>query len=96
MSALFNDGPGDGYIGSLSRFVVSLKNQIEAIKRNRDWEAKFMLLEEMLKDERTEGRIEGRHEGKIDSILSILSSHGNIPEWVSRKIRSEKDSATLD
>ena len=55
-----------------------------------------MLLEEMLKDERTEGRIEGRLEGKIDSILSILCSRGDIPDNICRRIRSEKDVAVLD
>ena len=51
-----------------------------------------MLLEEMLKDERTEGRLEG----KIDSILSILCSRGDIPDNICRRIRSEKDVAVLD
>ena len=41
-------------------FINSLKKQIRAIKKDRDWEAKYMLLKEMLKDEREEGRAEGK------------------------------------
>lgn len=40
-------------------FINALKKQIRAIKKDRDWEAKYMVLKEMLKDEREEGRIEG-------------------------------------
>ena len=37
-------------------FINSLKEQIAAIKRNREWEGKFMLFEEMLQDEKEEGK----------------------------------------
>lgn len=37
-------------------FIQSLKEQIAAIKRNRKWEGKFMLFEEMLQDEKEEGK----------------------------------------
>ena len=49
-------------------FVKSLKKQIAAIKRNRDWEARFMLFEEMLKDEREEGRVEGYRTGRAEGL----------------------------
>lgn len=42
-------------------FINSLKKQIRAIKKARDWETKYMLLKEMLKDEREEGRAEGKN-----------------------------------
>ena len=37
-------------------FIQSLMKQIAAIKRNREWEGKFMLFEEMLRDEKEEGK----------------------------------------
>ena len=44
-------------------FIKSLKKQIAAIKRSREWEGRFMLLQEMLSDERKAARAEGRAEG---------------------------------
>ena len=44
---------------SEGEFVKSLKEQIAAIKRNREWEGRFMLLEEMIADEREEAMAEG-------------------------------------
>ena len=45
-------------------YVRLLQEQIKRIKQNRDWEGKYMLLEEMMRDEREEGRQEGRQEGQ--------------------------------
>lgn len=50
-----------------------------------------MRLEELLKDERIEGRAEGRAEGKAEAILDILSDLGEIPEDIRKRIMSEKD-----
>ncbi len=47
-------------------FIKSLKKQIAAIKRSRTWEGRFMLLQEMLSDERKEARAEGRAEGRTE------------------------------
>ena len=61
-------------------FVASLKKQIAAIKRNRDWEAKFMLFEEMLKDEREEGRREG--EERLNRLTRLLAEQNRIDDIV--------------
>ena len=65
-------------------FVASLKKQIAAIKRNRDWEAKFMLFEEMLKDEREEGRREGEESTlqKMNQLTRILAEQNRIDDIV--------------
>lgn len=69
-------------------FVTSLKKQIAEIKRNRDWEAKFMLFEEMLKDEREEGREEGRREGeeatlqKMNQLTRLLAEHHRVDDII--------------
>ena len=72
-------------------FVTSLDRQIDAIKRDRDWEAKFMLLEEMMKEERTEGKAEGKVESKTEDILLVLNTHGEVPEDIQHRILKEKD-----
>lgn len=65
-------------------FVAGLKAQIEAIKRNREWEARFMLLEEMMRDERAEGREEGREEGRkrVSRLIELLAEQGRMDDIV--------------
>lgn len=65
-------------------FIQSLKEQIAAIKRNREWEGKFMLFEEMLRDEKEEGRAEGRAETKhlMAQLIQILSSQNRMDDIV--------------
>ena len=73
-------------------FISSLKKQIAAIKRNREWEAKFMLFEEMLQEEREAGRAEGleagRREGeeaalqKMNRLVQILSEQSRLADIV--------------
>ena len=55
-------------------YVRLLQEQIKRIKQNRDWEGKYMLLEEMMRDEREEGRQEGRQEGqeRMSQLILLL------------------------
>ena len=62
-----------------------------------------MLLEELLKDERAEGKLEGREEGKLEgrkegklegkaeSILLLLQDIGSVPDGLRNKILKEQD-----
>lgn len=43
-------------------FVTLLQERVGKIKRDREMEERFMLLEEMLKDERSQGKKEARQE----------------------------------
>ncbi|MEY8278926.1 hypothetical protein [Blautia marasmi] len=54
-------------------------------------EEKFMLLEELLKDERAEGKLEGRAEGKAESILLLLQDIGSVSDELRNKILNEQD-----
>ena len=56
-------------------YVKMLQERIKSIKKNRDWEGKYMLLEEMMREERDEGRSEGRKEGqeRINQLNILLS-----------------------
>ena len=61
-------------------YVKMLQERIKSIKKNRDWEGKYMLLEEMMRDEREEGRQEGRQEGQermSQLILLLLKQNRN-------------------
>lgn len=72
-------------------FINSLKEQIAAIKRNREWEGKFMLFEEMLQDEKEEGRAEGRSETKhaMAQLIQILSTQNRMNDIL--KIANDSD-----
>ena len=53
---------------------------VREVKASRDMEARYMVLEEMLQDERAEGRAEGRAE----AILDILE---DLPGAVTENLR---------
>lgn len=54
-------------------YVRRIQEQIKRIKQNRDWEGKYMLLEEMMRDERMEGRQEGQE--RINQLNILLSKN---------------------
>lgn len=80
-------------------FVEKLQNTIRRIKSNREMEERFMIFEEMLRDERAEGKAEGIAEGKTEAVLEMLlelmSNLGEIPDELRNRITSEKDLETL-
>lgn len=76
-------------------YVKEIQNLIEQIKNSREMEERFMLLEELLKDERTEGRTEGMTESKVDDILILLNDIGSVSEELEARIREEHDIETL-
>ena len=72
-------------------FVTELQKFIKHIKESREMGERFMLFEELLKDERAEGRAEGR----ADSILTLLEEKGEIPTDLREKITKEKNMDVL-
>ena len=71
--------------------VKKLQDSIRRIKGSREMEERFMIFEEMLRDERAEGRAEG----KAEAVLEFLGDLGKIPEYVRERIMNEKDLQTL-
>ena len=84
-------------------FVEKLQNTIRRIKSNREMEERFMIFEEMLRDERAEGKAEGKAEGiaegkteaVLEMLLELMSNLGEIPDELRNRITSEKDLETL-
>ena len=80
-------------------FVEKLQNTIRRIKSNREMEERFMIFEEMLRDERAEGKAEGIAEGKAEAVLEMLlelmNDLGEIPDELRNRITSEYDLETL-
>ena len=72
-------------------FIRKIQESMEEVRSSREMEEKFMLLEELLKDERAEGRAEG----KAESILFLLQESGSVPEELRSKIMNEQNTDTL-
>lgn len=69
---------------------------IANVKASREMEERYMLLEELIEDEREQGRIEGKIEGIQQALLKILSKTGEVPEKVKEIILKEEDQDILD
>jgi len=72
-----------------------IQEQIKRIKQNRDWEGKYMLLEEMMRDERMEGMQEGLKKGmqqgqeRINQLIILLSKQNRSEDII--KAASDKE-----
>lgn len=73
-------------------YITRLQNTIREIKRSREMEERFMIFEEMLKDEHADGKAEG----KAEAVLMFLSEIGSIPDELAEKIMNEKDLTVLN
>ena len=80
-------------------YVRKLQESIVDIKKDRGMESGYMLLEEMLNDERTagieKGRAIGRKESRTEDILDLLSDLGSVSDDLKDKIESEDNEITL-
>lgn len=72
---------------SEGEFVKSLKEQIAAIKRNREWEGRFMLLEEMIADEREEAMAEGHARGLAEGEQLTLQKMNRLTQLLAKQNR---------
>ena len=72
-------------------FVKRLQDSVKEVKANREMGARHMIFQEMLRDERAEGKIEG----KVEGILELLQELGTVPEELKNRIMSEKDLVVL-
>lgn len=76
-------------------YVRRIQEQIKRIKQNRDWEGKYMLLEQMMRDERMEGMQEGLKKGmqqgqeRINQLIILLSKQNRSEDII--KAASDKE-----
>ncbi len=68
-------------------FVSEIQKSVNHVKRSRDMEERFMLFEEMLRDERKEGKIEATAE----YVIELLSELGELTEDLRKEILEETD-----
>ena len=78
----------DSYVERLQRFI-------REVKSNREMEERFMVFEEMLRDERAEGRAEGRTEESKETLLLYLKNLGTVSKALSDRIQSQQELEVL-
>ncbi len=67
-------------------YEASVERQVQRIKRDREMEAQYMMLEEMLKDEREAGKNEGLKIGRLEGeertmeLVNVLMSQGRFED----------------
>ena len=71
--------------------VKRLQESVKKIKSDREMGARYMLLEEMMRDEFNAGK----HEEKIELIREFLSEHGIIPKTIEDKLANISDENKL-
>ena len=72
-------------------FVKRLQENVRKVKESRKMEERYMLLEELLKTERNEGKAEGKMEG----ILDLLEDLGEVPDDLRVMIEEETSLSKL-
>ena len=68
-------------------FVNKLQKSVRHVKTSREMEDRFMLFQEMLRDERAEGKAEG----KAEYVLELLEELSVIPDDIRQRILNETD-----
>lgn len=72
-------------------YVKKLQQFIGKVKESREMEERFMILEEMLREEHAEGRAEGRTDESRELLLQLLEELGEVPPQLRNRIQEEKD-----
>lgn len=75
--------------------VRKFQDTIRAIKTDREMGERYMIFEEMLREEKQEGRIEGKIEAKREDILELLEELGEIPEELRDRIEGIEEIENL-
>ena len=80
-------------------FIKRVQTAVRNVKASREMEEQYMLLEELIKEEREQALAEGRElglaEGQISSILELLSYLGEVPEEIKEAVSEENDLEVL-
>jgi hypothetical protein len=71
--------------------ITRLQNSVTRVKTSREMGERYMLFEELLKEEYRNGKAEG----KVESILDLLSDIGTVSEELCAKLRSCSDADQL-
>ena len=84
-------------------YVEQLQKFTRKVKRSREMEERFMIFEEMLKEEHAQGLEEGRREGLVEgcvstlkeTLLLFLKNFGEVPNEISEQIQLQQETEVL-
>ena len=79
----------------LKESEMDFQKTIRQIKTDREMGERYMIFEEMLREEKQEGREEGRLEATQEAVLELLKESGEIPCEFQEKIRNLENLETL-
>ena len=82
-------------ISTTDSFVRRLQNTIDAIKQNRSMEERYMLLEEMMRNEKQEGIQQGSQQMIVQCLSDFLESKFSVSDTMMKKNESETDLCKL-
>lgn len=82
VTADLEESEGDFQDGLVKQFQETILN----VKTDRKMGERYMIFEEMLREEKQEGRQEGRLEATKENILELLEDLGEIPDGLRDKI----------
>ena len=68
---------------------------IREIQADREMGGRYMIFEEMLREEKQEGKIEGAIEATQEAVLELLEDLGEIPRKLQEKIEGQEDLGKL-
>lgn len=77
-------------------YIEKLQSDIQRIKGSREMGQKYMWLEEMMEEERKEGREEGVSSSRKEYILNVLKRIGTVPKEVEEVLERQDDLPVLD
>ena len=79
--------------------VKQFQETIHNIKTDREMGERYMIFEEMLREEKQEGRLEGRLEGRIEAtredVFELLEDLGEIPNRLRDKMEALEELGDL-
>ena len=90
--AIYSDDCNDSY-------VRQLQNSVNDIKKSRQMEERFMMIEELMQEEFQAGKEEGRTEGKLETLVTnvtnILSIRNLLTDSIKKLVTQTTDTDVL-
>lgn len=76
-------------------YVEQLQNSVNKIKSDREMGERYMIFEEMLREERQEGLEAGQLKAKREAVIELLEELGIVPESLIVQVESVEDFESL-
>ncbi len=85
-----------GYVSQLTEeSIIRLHEKVTELKTWRKLEARYMTVEEWMKDREARVREETEQEVKQEAVFDLLEEYGTIPEHIREVVLAQKDLTVL-